>query len=975
MLFEYRKIKIVIYIVLLYILVKPEYTFSLTSITVSEPVGILRKNEPVTSGIPLPESANIISTDQLMLNDENGNLIPAQYKAASRWGGTPDDISKPIKWVFLNFQSNVSANESQVYYLKEKPINFENNADKAKLSVIEDYDKFIVNTGKAKFQISKHYFNLFDYVWIDSDSDGIINNLIISQPFDGGVLLKDINCKEFTALLDKPEEIVIEEKGELKTIIKIRGCLKSSDGTWFAPSINNSAKGFFQPYPNSFVYYNCRLYFYNNSDFVRIFFTLENNGANGRTNPEQYFAPEQMVYFDSIELVLKTNLGLAAKLHSHECSIDMKSSDIYTLYQDWNENLTDSVKDTLEPGFVNGIFYESKKNGELISQGLTNPGWIDLSGKNKGIGLAIRHFWQNFPKKITINNGNIKIGLWPEEGYYPYCASKDFPDAQYDSYCRKAGKDGESYLFDAGRHKTYEIGIRFYGGEYDNKTPLMSASLEYPLAAIAPPEWYSQSFALGVVAPANVKSDDSEISEAIQRFEQRNSAMVYEEDSDNGLTILNLKTTPSPHWEHTLQNRFYNWMNFGDLLWSGQSPSALHYDWTYIMLLHYIRTGKRNFFDAGVEMAKHRYDIDQYHGERYNLNSSGSSTKWINYMAFYESSGHADPCLHPSHPSKVSANSHTWNGGLLLYYLLTGDQKAIEAAEENVKAAMNHYGTEGLFSAETQKPAQHETRMETWPILNLINMYRISGNKEQLRVAKNIAKNRLLVREKAAGGQGYFGSGDGNEISDKTQSSVMWMYAIEAMINIHYETEDEELKELLIRMAEFTKENLIFGGEFNQEGKYLPIQNNWVWHKNDPDGMQKYSSVIGKSIGELEENFYDIKKYYDSSTAQATLWADLFTYVFFLTGDIDYFTQARKCFKDAMFYYAAGGRNLTTKEGKIVLNSGYLNTDSRSKISFIDGMFPNSHTKIHGWLGRTNQFYLFMEWVVPEEGITLNWAL
>ncbi|MEZ4526977.1 MAG: hypothetical protein R2941_13760 [Desulfobacterales bacterium] len=570
-----------------------ETAYSLTSLSVSENAGISRLAAPVTSGIPLPKEANILSIDDLTVTDSQGSAVPAQFAVLSRWNGTPDDAAKPIKWVLLDFQADIPANSTDTYYLKNASAG---NASSSSLSLQNASDKITVSTGKARFQISKNWFNLFDYVWIDRDNDGQTDDEIVSQPGKGGIVLTDKSGKQFTALLEKPEEIIVEEQGPLRAVIKIRGVLKSADGSRFAPSVHQA--GFDQPYTNSFFYYNCRMHFFDNADYVKIFFTIENNGSNGRTNPEQNFAPVQAVYFDSIRLVLKTATGAGTEVHSEDAAAQLNAPDVFTLYQDWHENLTDSNADTLEPKFSDGIFYVSKKNNEILSEGKTNPGWIDVRGKNGGIGFAMRHFWQNFPKKLAVSSEEIAIGLWPEEGYYPYCSSADFSGSQFDMYCREAGKEGGVYLFDAGRHKTYEMAFRFYSGNYDTKTKQMSQSLESPLMALAPSEWYAQTGALGMISPANLSSQNPEISEAMQRFEKHHRAMVYAADSENGMTLLTLKTASSPYWEFARQNRFFNWMNFGDLLWSGQAPCALHYDWPWSMLLHYLRTGKRMFFDA-----------------------------------------------------------------------------------------------------------------------------------------------------------------------------------------------------------------------------------------------------------------------------------------------------------------------------------------------------------------------------------------
>ena len=970
------KSKYVCSILIFFLLLSAKAIFALNvPLTVTDYAGIDRIDEPVTSGVPLPKEANITSINQLQITDSQGNPIPAQFTVLSRWNGTPDDISKPIKWVLLDFEANVPANGTVVYYLKDTTNG--GNTQNTNLSIQEDTDKIIVNTGKAKFQISKHYFNLFDYVWVDKDNDGQIDDLVLSQPNTGGLVLTGANGKKFYTILEPPEEILIEEQGPMRSVIKIRGIFKAQDGTYFAPSITDPSQAtkeniknlgytlpsafkenrFSQPYPHSIVYYNCRIYFYNNKDYVKVFLTLENNGANGRTNPEQNYAPIQIVYFDSVNLILKPNAFSQVNVISEDSSAQLTSSDTFILYQDWHENLTDSYKDTLEPTFEKGIYYFTKKNEEQLSFGKTNPGWIDLNSNSQGIGLAIRHFWQNFPKKITVTPAEIKIGLWPEEGYYPYCQSADFPDPKYNIYCKKAGRDAGVYLFDAGRHKTYEMFLRFYSGDQNYQTQYLSKALDKPLMALAPSEWYAQTKALGMIAPYGLTSTDPEINEAMQRFEKLQSAMVYEEDSENGWTILNIKTKNPPHWEFTRQNRFFGWMNFGDLLWSEQQPSALHYDWTYSMLLHYIRTGKRKFFDAGVEMVKHRYDVDQYHGER---TDSNGNHRYINYFQFYESSGHADLNFHPTHPSKVSGPTHTWNGGLILYYLLTGDKLAWEAAKENGEAILNYYGPQGVWYSETpQCIPTGEIRNQGWSVVNLINLYRVTGNIEYLNISKNIIKNLLIYSEQQNGGQGYWGNNfslyadickEKNfcNLCTNYQKTLLLCYITEALINAHYETQDEDIKQLIIRVTNFLKDQALFGGILDGNGNYEPLQVTYVWVEGDKDGSLRLSQ-----LNPTDPNYWQLKIMAQGSIIFDVFWADLFAYTYQITKNSIYLDWARKLFRDAMFYYTVSGQT-------------YVNSNYRAKISYIDGYFPNTHTKAHGWIGRTNQVYLYTEWQLQQ---------
>jgi len=896
------------------------------SVRNTSPEGVARSKEPVTSGVPLPESTAITDVQSLTLKDDVGTAIPVQFKVLSRWGGPLNNGTLPIRWVLADFQANVPAGGKAVYRLTESRVKQAILQDT--ITMEENVDQLTINTGAARFVMNKNHFNLFEKVW---SGDG---NLLVDQTGRAGMVLTDGQGKAFTALNRPPDMFEIEETGPLRAVVRVRGVFQSNDGEFFAPSVNDSEKWprFSQPYEHSFFFYDCRIHFYAGKDFVKVFFTLENNGANGRTNPEQYFAPPQPVYFDSVRLDLHLvgQPGTSAIFSDEPVSLNGRNRLI--LHQDWRETTGSTSKGTLVSNFEDGIFYTIHQNDQLMNTGMTHPGWVHLQSETASISMGTRHFWQNFPKKIVASSSMLSLALWPEEGYYPYCSRNDFPGENFAIYCHQAGKEAGLYLFDAGRHKTHEIVLSFSDGRYTDTSGQLAAFLEHPLMALASSQWYADSKALGLIAPDNLQTGNTETDEALMRFDLLQRAMVDRNFSDNNWSIHMAKTASPPYWNSNMQNRFFGWMGFGDLLWSGQSACALHYDWPYSMLLHYLRTGYRPFFDTAIEMTRHRYDIDQYHGER---GDSKGNHVWTNHMAFYESDGHSDPSIKDYKPARVSMNSHTWNGGLVLYYLLTGDPRAWDAAEENGLAAFNRLASR----AEKQSCADSETRQETWPMLNLINLYRVNGDPAYLQLAKNIAKNRILYREQQAGGRGNFGEGNScNAIDGTRQASTMYAYAVDPILQIHYETGDEDLKALILRMADFTKDQFLFGGDFNEQGNYRPLQALYNWQKEDPD-----SSISG-SRGEPVKNLF---------------WADLFAYAYRLSGDMEYLEWAKKTFRDAMFYYTAKG-------------SRYINPSTRSLISFRDNMFSGSETKVHGWIGRTNQVYLNTEYAhMPDKTTTV----
>ena len=69
------------------------------------------QNWPVTSGIPFPKG-EIASVKQIRVLNAFGQETPSQIKTLSQW------IDGSIKWILLDFQADVLANETIQYTLE-----------------------------------------------------------------------------------------------------------------------------------------------------------------------------------------------------------------------------------------------------------------------------------------------------------------------------------------------------------------------------------------------------------------------------------------------------------------------------------------------------------------------------------------------------------------------------------------------------------------------------------------------------------------------------------------------------------------------------------------------------------------------------------------------------------------------------------------------------------------------------------------
>jgi len=74
------------------------------------------------------------------------------------------------------------------------------------------------------------------------------------------------------------------------------------------------------------------------------------------------------------------------------------------------------------------------------------------------------------------------------------------------------------------------------------------------------------------------------------------------------------------------------------------------------------------------------------------------------------------------------------------------------------------------------------------------------------------------------------------------RANLYFAYISEGLSNVYYETHDPEVGGLIVRMADFLKNEDLFGGVYNlSDGKYMPFQIAWAWIAEDPNATIRES--------------------------------------------------------------------------------------------------------------------------------------
>ena len=330
-------------------------------LTVAEPAGVARTNDFVTSGVPFPQRA-LLSGDQLRLMNSSSKEVPMQVQVTGTW---PDGS---VKWALLDFQASLKASEEQKFTLE-----YGKGVERASAEGVkfQDEAEFLwVSTGPLKFSISKKEFGIFNSVKLDANKD---EEFTENEELSSRALSQEVKLgKEFGELNPRvlpPEEVVVEESGPLRAVVKISGWIDNGAG-------------------EKLIQYLVRLHCYAGSSKVQIYHTAV-----------QMHPKIKMLWVEDFSLTYQPRLGTSATyLLAGEPEIYAGSlSEAATLAQLEEGRYTFGTK-----------------------TGFKAPGWVELTDGEKGVFISTRFFWQQFPKSMKVGPDGVRIGLYPAEAEKPF---------------------------------------------------------------------------------------------------------------------------------------------------------------------------------------------------------------------------------------------------------------------------------------------------------------------------------------------------------------------------------------------------------------------------------------------------------------------------------------------------------------------------------------------------------------------------
>ncbi|HIG56211.1 MAG TPA: hypothetical protein EYG11_17170 [Candidatus Latescibacteria bacterium] len=274
-------------------------------------------------------------------------------------------------------------------------------------------------------------------------------------------------------------------------------------------------------------------------------------------------------------------------------------------------------------------------------------GWVHLADATTGVTIKLRHPWQNYPKAYTADHAGLSIDLYPDLSAFERPMTEPGRRATEIGQTEGVRYDGPLRI-PQGMAKTHEIFVHCSPpGQDARQIDAQCLAFEEPLLLQLPSEYYATTGALGPFHPFREEHWPLELK--IRRFCQ----------TPNGLGLIDYGD--QVHYEPE-----------GDTLKTRTSKN-LAYELPRSILRQYLRSGEQTLFRDAEAAVSHLIDVDTVH-------FSSEHPEWVGGPHCPQSQNHHFADTDEKDPIGAKT-SHTWLGGLLDFYFLTGYRPALEAAE------------------------------------------------------------------------------------------------------------------------------------------------------------------------------------------------------------------------------------------------------------------------------------------------------
>ncbi|MFH1857999.1 MAG: glycoside hydrolase domain-containing protein [Candidatus Omnitrophota bacterium] len=730
-------------------------------ITVAKAQTFLPDRFPVSGGIPFPYGY-LKDASSVHLRTADRDELPIQTRGLAFW----EDGS--IRWLLVTTELLNHASDKKLY-LEIYPTAKTRPELGKPVQLSEDSSSVAVITGPLKFSVGKKSFHLFESAYLDANGDGLFGEE--EKIAAGGDLVLRHRGAEYRSSLDEKDyTLVVEESGPLRATLKATG--------WF-----RNQKG------EPFCQYQVRLQAFAGRSDLRMYHTFIYTGYPENLYHHEYEG-KKLPANETIEEVSIEENWLPGGDLTYQVGLPAKV-------------LMGEAKNTVLLSQPRHDKFQLSLNKEVVHAGDKATGWVDVSSPSRGLTVNVRDFWQQYPKEILMEpSGKVKVSLWPVS------AGALSLETQSDAYGPDAVARGSAF----GLAKTHEVVFSFHAQQVRPEIlhPLFSAFQQPPIL-VADPQWLYATYALGSLGPARPGQDGEELLALLFGWAERQpKAFAWYGMLDYGDTrVWHRKEAYDksyPDWGWHPEGR-WGWFNVEQV---GSHAAAL---------LQFARTGNYRCFAFGDASARHIMDVDTIH-----YDTIANDRRLKGYIIGDHSkvgSIHRHNANHWGGRSDEASHTHVL--GFLLYYYLTGDERALDVAKESGSFLLT-----GPITY-TRHPDIAPQRAVANTLWGCTLLYEATGDKRYKEAADKWAELFVKGQEESGVWQANYNPRSGQWFDGPERRWVAF-HTLPALITYHRLTGNPQVKEAIIRGTDFLIHNeqyvpffdaLAYSYELTAAPKYL----------------------------------------------------------------------------------------------------------------------------------------------------------
>lgn len=556
-----------------------------------------------------------------------------------------------VKWVLVSFVHPGGSPEYTLQYGEA----VRTPAVAGGIAVEESAEGLVVTTDQLRAELSGERFAPPGRVFVDANRDGQFSDEEIVVSGRDGLVLVDGEGRRYSSTGMGATRFEVEEAGPVRTVIRAEGPFAGPDG--------------------EFLKYRCRMYFYRGFAGIPTEVSLlAHAGSSG-------FPP-------TLNQVRSLTWPMASPL-----AADHESAR-------W-------VQDDADRYVVYGGEQPGVRDGQASSA-------ISVGDPAAPVTLAIRDFWQKYPKAFALEGDTITAELFPELPADVYAEHTDPKLLTMNYYWFRDG----NYLVASGTEPTTDV-LLYFGPRADSGQPgdARAAEAWQQRVRLTPrPEAICASGAFMDLAP----SRDG-------RFE------AYDQYMRTGLD--NLERTRE-------RQREYSWMNYGDTYgeryvnWTNQE-----YDMQWGLLVNYARTGDMAYLDRALEAASHTIEIDMinWSDDPGVLGIQKEHAPW--HVGGYDT---PQPEGAPYwYKNGIWNTGHVWTQGTYMAWCMTGERRYYESI-----ARLSEF----LDRTRTQFQERWVHRNYGWLTIAALGTYHTNAHPFHLNAARFYMQNVVDRQDPGSGG-------------------------------------------------------------------------------------------------------------------------------------------------------------------------------------------------------------------------------